>query len=90
VTVLFAVCGFAIDLPKDLDVGVYVVQGADPKELSVKTVSWKSGGVVKDVLTAGIIKGDLTGRIRGGFFLRSTQEAWRRRGKFTAFALGIE
>ena len=65
VTVLFAVYGFAIDLPKDLDVGMYVVRGADLKELPVEIVSWKSGGVVKDT-TVGIIKEDLNGRVRGG------------------------
>jgi len=57
---------FALDPPKDLDVGVYFAHGADLKEFPVEIVNWKSGGVLKYIFTDGIVKGDLNGRIRGG------------------------
>lgn len=61
---------FAIDPadpPKDLDVGVYFINGLrlEWRELPVEIVSWKTGGVLKKVFTDGIIKGDLNGRIAG-------------------------
>ena len=64
--VLFAVHSLALDPPKDLDVGVYVVRGTELKDLPVEIVIWKTGGAVKHALTDGIIKEDLNGRIRGG------------------------
>ena len=66
VSVLFAVHSFALDPPKDLDGGVYVVRGTELKDLPVEIVSWKTGGVVKYALTDGIVKENLNGRIRGG------------------------
>jgi hypothetical protein len=65
-SMLFAVCTFALDPPKDLDVGVYFAHGADLKELPVEIVNWKSGGVLKYAFTEGIVKGDFNGRIQGG------------------------
>jgi hypothetical protein len=62
---LFTVHTFALDPPKDLDVGVYVSTGSEWKELPVEIVNWKSGGVFKYVVTARIVKGDLNGRILG-------------------------
>ena len=50
---------FALDPPKDLDVGIYIAHGPDWMELPVEIVNWKTGGVVKQVLTDGIVKGDL-------------------------------
>ena len=65
-SLLFANPIFALDPPKDLDVGVYFAHGADWKEFPVEIVNWKSGGVLKFVFTQGIVKRDLNGRIRGG------------------------
>jgi len=65
VSLFFAVHTFALDLPKDLDVGIYVAHGTQWKELPVEIVNWKSGGVVKSVVTRGIVKQDLNGRILG-------------------------
>jgi hypothetical protein len=52
--------------PADMDAGVYVANGSDWQEFPVEIVNWKTGGVLKSMVTEGIIKGDLNGRIRGG------------------------
>ena len=58
--------GAALDLPKDADVGVYFSTGSTWIEAPVEIVNWQTGGVVKSLLTDGIIKGDINGRIQGG------------------------
>lgn len=63
--ILSAVSALALDPPKDIDIGVYLTDGSEWVEAPVEIVNWKTGGVVKHVLTDGIIKGDLNGRIRG-------------------------
>jgi hypothetical protein len=66
IPLVFAAHTFALDLPKDLDVGVYVAHDTQWQELPVEIVNWKSGGVIKSVVTRGIVKQDLNGRILGG------------------------
>jgi hypothetical protein len=62
---LSALSALALDPPKDIDVGVYVTDGSQWLEVPVEIVNWKTGGVVKQVFTDGIVKGDLNGRIHG-------------------------
>ncbi|HVW85289.1 MAG TPA: hypothetical protein VHB50_11445 [Bryobacteraceae bacterium] len=64
-SILFAVSALAIDLPKDIDVGVYVTDGTQWLEVPVEIVNWKTGGVLKNLATDGLIKGDMNGRIHG-------------------------
>ena len=78
-SVLSAVSALALDLPKDIDVGVYLTDGSEWVEAPVEIVNWKTGGVVKYVLTDGIIKGDLNGRIRGEAARSATLEPRRSR-----------
>lgn len=61
---LIASCA-ALDLPKDADVGVYFSTGSTWIEAPVEIVNWQTGGVVKGLLTDGIIRGDINGRIQG-------------------------
>lgn len=63
---LSALSALALDLPKDMDVGVYISDGARWLEAPVEIVNWKTGGVVKHVLSDGIVRGDLNGRVQGG------------------------
>jgi hypothetical protein len=49
------------------DVGVYFRSvGGEWTEIEPEVVNWKTGGVVKSLLTEGFIKGDINGHIRGG------------------------
>src|SRR3954454_7146910 len=63
--VCLAALAVAQDLPKDIDVGVYITDGSEWIEAPVEIVNWKSGGVVKGMFTDGVVRGDLNGRIHG-------------------------
>jgi hypothetical protein len=69
ITSAFSALAFAatltLDPPKDMDVGVYITDGSEWLEAPVEIVNWKTGGVVKNAFTDGIVKGDLNGLIRG-------------------------
>lgn len=47
------------------EVGVYYEQNGQWVEMMPEIVNWKTGGAVKAVATAGIVKGDVNGRIVG-------------------------
>jgi len=48
------------------EVGVYYKSGGQYFEMMPELVNWQTGGVLKTVATAGIVKGDVNGRIRFG------------------------
>jgi hypothetical protein len=48
------------------EVGVYYQSGGQYLEMMPELVNWQTGGVLKSVVTAGIVKGDVNGRIRFG------------------------
>ncbi|HEX4488306.1 MAG TPA: hypothetical protein VH088_18660, partial [Terriglobales bacterium] len=43
--------------------GVYVVRNDRPAEVPPEIVTWKTGGVVKGIVTMGIVKGDRNGKV---------------------------
>ena len=47
------------------EIGVYYKKGDDWLDLPPEVVNWKTGGVLKSMGTAGIVKGDINGNIRG-------------------------
>lgn len=51
------------DLPSE--VGVYMNKDNQWVEIQPEVVNWKTGGVLKSIATAGIVKGDINGRING-------------------------
>jgi hypothetical protein len=53
------------DVPQGIDVGVYYKKGGKWEEMLPEVVNWKTGGVLKRVASAGIIKGDINGNIQG-------------------------
>jgi hypothetical protein len=53
------------EVPQGLEVGVYFKKGGAWTELLPEVVNWKTGGVLKSVATAGIVKGDVNGRLPG-------------------------
>jgi len=66
VAVLLVISASALELPKEPNVGVYLTDGSQWFAAPVEIVNWRSGGVVKHVLSDGIIKEDLNGIIPGG------------------------
>jgi hypothetical protein len=51
------------DLPKDPDVGVYYKKGSTWQEMLPEVVNWKTGGVLKHIASAGVVKGDVNGHL---------------------------
>ncbi|MGH9401695.1 MAG: hypothetical protein ACRD2P_06275 [Terriglobia bacterium] len=47
------------------DVGVYYMNKGSWADLPPEVVNWKTGGVLKSLGTAGIVKGDINGEIHG-------------------------
>jgi hypothetical protein len=52
-------------LPQNLDAGVYYRSGYAWEEMLPEVVNWKTGGLLKRVASAGIVKGDVNGNISG-------------------------
>lgn len=48
------------------EVGVYSKNGNSWAEVMPEVVNWKTGGVVKSLSTAGVVKGDINGLVQGG------------------------
>jgi|SRR6266850_900734 len=48
------------------EIGVYFQRDGKWIDLPPEVINWKSGGILKEIGTAFIVKGDLNGRIRGG------------------------
>lgn len=53
------------DFPTGVDVGMYYKKGGKWEEMLPEVVNWKTGGVVKHLASAGIVKGDVNGHING-------------------------
>src|SRR5579871_87815 len=53
------------DLPANMDLGVYFKKSGKWEEMLPEVVNWKTGGVVKSIASAGIVKGDVNGHIQG-------------------------
>jgi hypothetical protein len=53
------------DIPADLDVGVYCKRGGKWESMLPEVVNWKTGGVLKHIASAGVVKGDVNGHISG-------------------------
>ncbi len=48
-----------------LEIGVYIKKGTDWMELRPEIVNWKTGGTIKSLASAGVVKKDLNGNIEG-------------------------
>lgn len=53
------------DLPANIDIGVYYKKGGKWEEMLPEVVNWKTGGVLKHIASAGVVKGDVNGNING-------------------------
>ena len=53
------------DLPANPDIGVYVKKAGKWEEMLPEVVNWKTGGVLKSIASAGVVKGDVNGHIAG-------------------------
>jgi hypothetical protein len=52
-------------VPPVTEIGVYYKKGDQWVELLPEVVNWRTGGVLKNIATAGLIKGDVNGLIQG-------------------------
>jgi hypothetical protein len=53
------------EIPQGIDIGVYYKKAGHWEEMLPEVVNWKTGGVLKHMATAGIVKGDVNGHIDG-------------------------
>jgi len=53
------------DIPQGIDIGVYYKKAGQWEEMLPEVVNWKTGGVLKHIATAGVVKGDVNGHIEG-------------------------
>jgi len=53
------------DVPQGADIGAYYKKAGRWEEILPEVVNWKTGGVMKSFASAGIVKGDVNGRITG-------------------------
>jgi hypothetical protein len=53
------------DIPQSLEIGVYYKKAGKWEEMLPDVVNWKTGGVMKSIATAGVVKGDVNGHIEG-------------------------
>jgi hypothetical protein len=53
------------DIPQGIDIGVYYKKGGKWEEMLPEVVNWKTGGVLKNIATAGVVKGDVNGHLPG-------------------------
>lgn len=53
------------DIPAGIDLGVFYKKGGKWQEMLPEVVNWKTGGVIKNIASAGIVKGDINGHIAG-------------------------
>lgn len=51
------------DLPPNADIGAYFKKAGKWEEMLPEVVNWKTGGVIKNIASAGIVKGDVNGHI---------------------------
>jgi hypothetical protein len=60
-----AVASAGLDVPADLEIGAYYKKAGKWQEMLPEVVNWKTGGVMKSVVTVGVVKGDVNGHIQG-------------------------
>lgn len=60
-----AVATAGLDVPVDLEIGVYYRKAGTWHEMLPDVVNWKTGGVMKSIASAGVVKGDVNGHIQG-------------------------
>jgi len=53
------------DIPQNIELGVYYKKAGKWAEMLPDVVNWKTGGVMKSIATAGVVKGDVNGHIEG-------------------------
>jgi hypothetical protein len=53
------------DIPQGIDIGVYYKKAGNWEDMLPEVVNWKTGGVIKTIATAGVVKGDVNGHIDG-------------------------
>jgi hypothetical protein len=53
------------DMPANIEIGVYFKKNGKWEEMLPEVVNWKTGGVVKNIASAGIVKGDVNGHVQG-------------------------
>ena len=53
------------DLPQNLEIGAYFKKAEKWEEMLPEVVNWKTGGVIKHIASAGVVKGDVNGHIPG-------------------------
>jgi len=53
------------DVPQNIELGVYFKKAGKWAEMLPDVVNWKTGGVMKSIATAGVVKGDVNGHIEG-------------------------
>ena len=53
------------DIPSGIDIGAYYKKAGKWEEMLPEVVNWKTGGVVKHLASAGVVKGDVNGHING-------------------------
>jgi len=53
------------DIPQNPDPGLYYKKAGKWEEMLPEVVNWKTGGVLKNIASAGVIKGDVNGNIPG-------------------------
>src|SRR5579872_4226793 len=46
------------DIPPNIEIGVYYKKAGKWQEMLPEVVNWKTGGVMKNIASAGIVKGD--------------------------------
>ncbi len=53
------------DIPQNIEIGVYYKKAGNWQEMLPEVVNWKTGGVLKSMATAGVVKGDVNGHLEG-------------------------
>ena len=51
------------DLPSGADIGAYFRKAGKWEEMLPEVVNWKTGGIMKSIASAGVVKGDVNGHI---------------------------
>jgi hypothetical protein len=60
-----AVAVAGLDVPANIEIGAYYKKAGKWEEMLPEVVNWKTGGVMKSIASAGVVKGDVNGHIPG-------------------------
>ena len=69
--------GAATDIPQAVEIGVYFRKGGAWEEMLPEVVNWKTGGVLKHIASAGVVKGDVNGNIQSPTAETRPNPLWR-------------